>query len=247
MTRDSDVRVVTNGQALYEILDQPCGTVAVSATLREGDFGCVQRLRPADAPFRILFVGYLRHEKGLDLLLETYRTVLLSRPDAELVVVGNQPLTDRKAEAQFLRGAGLLPGRARVELKGYVPFGTRLFQEYADADVLVLPSRSEGTPRVLVEARAFGCPVVATNVGGVSSSVSDGIDGLLVESGDVRGLVRSVLSVADQPELRRRLVIGGLARARSSTVEAFVDTLVEQVRQVMAQRSPASTEGEDAA
>ena len=57
---------------------------------------------------------------------------------------------------RLLRREGVKAGS--IEVVGALPFDRKLFQQFADADVLVLPSRSEGTPRVLVEARAFGFP-----------------------------------------------------------------------------------------
>ncbi len=82
-----------------------------------------------------------------------------------------------------IRNSGRSDGTWRTEtvrFLGHRDFGPELFQCYADADVLVVPSRTEGTPRVLVEARGFGCPVIGTSVGGIPTSIANGIDGLLV-------------------------------------------------------------------
>lgn len=223
----ADARVVTNGAALYELLDRPPGEAAVSTTLSENDIASVARSRPADAPFRILFVGYLRLEKGVDLLLEAYDTILASQPEAELVIAGNEPATGAGGSAVVSMIERVQ--RGRIIRRGYLPFGPRLFQEYADADVLVLPSRSEGTPRVLVEARAFGCPVVASRVGGIPTSIRDGFDGLMVGVGDARALADAILKVASDGVLRQRLIKNGFERARATTVERFVDTLLRQV------------------
>jgi glycosyltransferase involved in cell wall biosynthesis len=222
-----DTRVVTNGAALYETLDSPPGEVAVSTALRQQDIHSVRRARPASAPLRILFVGYLRPEKGLDQLLAAYGMILASLPDAELVIVGNEPTTgtSRTEVSQMIeRYQG-----GRIIRRGYLPYGPDLFQEYADADVLVLPSRSEGTPRVLIEARAFGCPVVATRVGGIPSSIQDGVDGLMVDVGDARALATAVLRIASDARLRERLIAKGFDRASSTTVEQFTETLLKQV------------------
>lgn len=226
-----DARVVTNGAALYDVLDRPAGEAVVSTALSEEDLAGVKRSRPVGAPFRILFVGYLRPEKGLDLLLEAYDMVLARLPEAELVIIGNEPATSRAGSvvARVLEQEQ----RCRVIRKGHVPFGPRLFQEYADADVLVVPSRSEGTPRVLVEARAFGCPVVASRVGGIPSSVRDGVDGLMVDVGDTRELANAVLRIATDECLRESLIKNGFERAKTTTVERFVEILLRQVEILM--------------
>jgi glycosyltransferase involved in cell wall biosynthesis len=93
----------------------------------------------------------------------------------------------------------------------------------------VLPSRSEGTPRVLVEARAFGCPVVATTAGGIPTSVTDGVDGLLVAPEDPDALADAILQVIQDGELRARLVAAGRERAAGHTAEAFTRILVEEL------------------
>jgi glycosyltransferase involved in cell wall biosynthesis len=114
-----------------------------------------------------------------------------------------------------------------VRTFGLVPFGPELFQAFADADVLLLPSRSEGTPRVLNEARAFGCPVVASRVGGITTSVEHEVDGLLVPPDDPEALAAATLRLLEDAELRRRMIEIGKLRMRERTIERFVD-LVEQ-------------------
>src|SRR6185295_17890657 len=94
------------------------------------------------------------------------------------------------------------PYAADIELRGMLPFGEELFELYRTSDVYVLPSLSEGTPRTAVEARAFGCPVVATNVGGIPTSISDGVDGLLVPPRDPAALAAAIDRLLSDEALR---------------------------------------------
>ncbi|MBL8955149.1 MAG: glycosyltransferase [Myxococcaceae bacterium] len=229
-----DARLIANGDALRGRLADGGGRAIVSSALLEREVDSVKRRRPAGAPFRILFVGYLRPEKGLDVLLRAYRRVLERRPDAELVIVGARDLAEAGAESDLARDVTDLQGKASVTLAGLLPFGPRLFQAFADADVLALPSRSEGTPRVLVEARAFRCPVIGSNVGGIPTSIADGDDGLLFPSGDDAALAAALMRVADDGALRARLVERGLQRARRSTVDAVADVLFAEARALCA-------------
>ena len=90
-------------------------------------------------------------------------------------------------------------------------FGEPLFELYRSHDVFVLPSLSEGTPRTLVEARSFGCPVVATRAGGIPSSVEHGRDGLLVEPNDLaRTSAASIARVLDDEPYGVDLIHEGL-------------------------------------
>jgi glycosyltransferase involved in cell wall biosynthesis len=91
-------------------------------------------------------------------------------------------------------------------------------------DALALPSFSEGMPNVLLEAFAYGTPVVATRVGGVPDMLSDGDSGWLVSPGDAEGLAFALVeALADASEARRRA-----ARARSILAERF--TVERQAR-----------------
>lgn len=219
--RRRDVRVVTNGEALRQHYRQPPGCAVVSTTILESEIGSASRRRPADAPWRVLFVGYLRYEKGIDLLVEALGRVLDEIPDAELEIVAGRDEAGRGMAAGFATALAALERRGTVRFLGHRNFGRELFQCFADADVLVVPSRTEGTPRVLIESRAFGCPVIGTSVGGIPTSITDGVDGLLVPPEDSAALADAILRLARDGDLRARLTAGGFERARCSTIERF--------------------------
>ena len=197
LLNSDQARVFANGEELYKKYGTPKGRWFVSAVISNKEIASVKRNRPQNAPFRVLYVGYLRKWKGIDILLEAFRTLLKRVPLAELHIIG-QPDPGEQATATELQAqAQDLIDRSLVRFLDHVPFGPALFQCFADADVLALPSRGvEGTPRVLVEARAFGCPVIATDVGGVRSSVTDRVDGLIIPPGDLEALETALLELA---------------------------------------------------
>jgi glycosyltransferase involved in cell wall biosynthesis len=226
--RRSDVRVVTNGEDLRAHYGRPPGRAVVSSTIRDDEILSVPRKRPLDAPFRVLFVGYIRHEKGTDLLVKAFDCVLDVLPDAELDVIGALDHGSSCMAGGFEDSLIALQGKGTVRFLGHRNFGPDLFQCFADADVLVLPSRTEGTPRVLIEARAFGCPVIGTAVGGIPTSITDGVDGLLIPPEESTALAQAILRVAQDADLRRRLIAGGIERARRSTVETYAEALADE-------------------
>jgi glycosyltransferase involved in cell wall biosynthesis len=145
-----------------------------------------------------------------------------------LTLVGG---SDRAAgpEAVIGRRIAQSPFRDEITLTGMLDFGEPLFELYRSHDLFVMPTLSEGTPRTLVEARAFGCPVVATRVGGIPSSVEHGVNGLLVEPRDAAGLAAAIERVLSDEPLRLSLIEAGLAESHQRTVEHFAGELLEEL------------------
>ena len=223
-------RLIANGEELYSKYGKPAGRWVVSSAVSECEIASVARKRPNDAPFRILYVGYLRLWKGLDILFDAFRALRIELPNSELCIVGQSDLQEQAAIAAFRSQNQDLEQQSLVRFVGHVPFGPDLFQHFADADVLVLPSKGvEGTPRVLIEARAFGCPVIATDVGGVRSTIDHEVDGLIIPPNDVEACTNALVRIAQEPGLRRQLIENGLKRARKCTVESFAAEVTREL------------------
>jgi glycosyltransferase involved in cell wall biosynthesis len=95
---------------------------------------------------------------------------------------------------------------------------------FAAFDAFVLPSANEGTPVTAIESLASGCPVVATRVGGVPDVVEDGVDGILVNVGDLDALAGALSRLAADPELRRQMGEAGRQRVLPRyAVERLID------------------------
>jgi hypothetical protein len=142
-----------------------------------------------DEPPHVLFVGRLSEEKGTLELLEA--TGGLPR-----VVVGDGPLRERVPDAV-----------------GFVP-PSQLGPYYERAAIVVCPSRREGYGVVAREAMAYGRPVVATAVGGLTEAVEDGVTGLVVPPRDPAALRAAIERLLGDEELRRRLGRAARDKAR---------------------------------
>jgi glycosyltransferase involved in cell wall biosynthesis len=93
---------------------------------------------------------------------------------------------------------------------------------YAQADVVLLTSRRDPLPRVVMEAMCHGLPVVATRVDGIPEMVEDGATGFLAESEDAQGLAEAVGRLLEDAALRRRMGEAGRERAgRLFSPEAY--------------------------
>jgi len=160
---------------------------------------------------RITFVGRLIPRKAPDVLLRALPLVQLAVPAAHVRLVGPGDDVDYVAQLQRLGRATGPPGS--VAFLG-ARHGTSLRAEYANAAVVVLPSREENVPVAIAEAMAVGRPVVATRVGGVADLVADGTTGRLCAADDVAGLAATLVEVLGDE--RRQSQMGLAARASAS-------------------------------
>jgi glycosyltransferase involved in cell wall biosynthesis len=176
---------------------------------------------PAPIPERptALFVGVLERYKGVDVLADAWRLAAPRLPGAMLHVVGRGTLREVPE-----RLVAELPDRTRWTESLSTPEVSRALDE---ATVLVLPSRSEGLGRVVVEAFSRGRGVVASRVGGIPDLVADGENGLLVPPEDPEALADAVVRVLSDRELAERLGAKGC-----TTVEPWLATPEEYARQI---------------
>lgn len=186
--------------------------------------------RSADGAYRLLTVGRLDHQKGLDTLLHAMALVHARAPHVRLTIVGSGP---DEGALRRLRTDLRLEGV--VELVGY---SSQLAPYFSAANCYVLSSRWEGFPLVLLEALRFGLPIVASDCEfGPADLVTDRRIGKLVPPGSAGALadgICSMLGVTDsEDDLRfRRTVASGFERGPAS--EEHYDLIMRLAEQAAA-------------
>ena len=215
-----------NGRLPYERLRSVTDRLelVISSTLMESDLHAPDDL-VLHKPIRLLYVGYLKHMKGLKYLIEALNLVRREGIDAELHLVGSG--SEEDALRQQVEGLAL---DDHVHFHGYVPMGPELNRHYDEADVFVFPSLSEGSPRVVLEGLAHGLPMISTEVGSVPDLIVDGQSGLVVPLRDVEALSGAVIRYVQDDGLRRRCAENGFSVARKHTLEHFIAPLVEKAK-----------------
>lgn len=169
---------------------------------------------------RILFVGRLVREKGIDEFVEAL--ALLRAERWEAVIVGSGPLLESTRQRVSQRGLS-----HRVRFVGNV-YASALKRHYQSCDFVVFSSLiPESFGLVGIEAMSFGKPVVAFASGGITEWLQDGINGLLVGHGDVPQLARQMDRLIENPELRKQLGMNGFRWVASrSSLDRHLDELV---------------------
>ncbi len=174
------------------------------------DTGMFRPGPPAEGPgpITVLYVGALIPSKGVQDLLQA-----LSSPELEgvrLVVAG-----DGLHRSQLMKMAEDLGLGERTEWLGMLP-QPKVAEVMRSAQVLCLPSYSEGRPNVVNEAMATGLPVVATRIGGIPDMVEERKTALLYSPGDVVSLRAHLRALLEAPELRDRMGKAGRHRVEQA-------------------------------
>jgi glycosyltransferase involved in cell wall biosynthesis len=187
---------------------------------------------PAPLPpgaLRVLFVGRIEGRKGIDVLLETAKSLLPSFPHVYLDVVGSDPFAGdggRSYRMMFDRDPAAAAIRDRVRFHGEVP-EEALRGFYRACDVFVAPSRYESFGLIFVEAMMFAKPVVGCRAGGMPEVIADGVTGLLAEPGDAASLRGCLERLIADPALRARMGAAGRRRYEERfTPDRMIDALV---------------------
>ena len=170
-----------------------------------------RRWRPDRAdPNRVLFVGRFDAHKGGDLMLDAFAEVLAARPEARLWFAGpDNGVPDSVGGTisvmQYLERAITDDAlRARVEILGRCNAG-QIEEMRTKAAVTVVASRYENFPMTVLEAVAYGSPLVASDVGGIGEVVRHEQTGCLVSGGSAASLAQGILRLLGDPTLAQRI------------------------------------------
>jgi hypothetical protein len=171
----------------------------------------------------VLFVGRLEYRKGIDVLLSAIPTVLEQHPDIIFRILGDNTLPTSDGvttyEDEYLSSNMGQLWKDRVLFEGRVP-ETVLREAYRNCDVFVAPSRFESFGLVFLEAMRAGKPVIGCWAGGMPEVIAHGVNGLLVQPGDVEALSEAILCLAKSKELR--MIMGNAGKQR------FLDTFTSE-------------------
>jgi len=190
---------------------------------------------------RFLTLGSFEPRKGQDVLVEAIRQLDAATSAHCQFTMAGRVLDEAFYEALQNRVAGL----NNVELIDALDHSSAL-RLLNDADAVVLPSRDETMPIVILEAMGLGKAVISTDVGGIREWLGDGLNGLLVEKENPEALAGALAACADSPEFVRRFADAGLRTfKRHFTLDRFASRfakLVVALSKKKRQRRPESAD-----
>ena len=187
------------------------------------DAGAAVEKRLGAARWRVLFASRLFRAKGIMTAIEAMRIVLRSRPDIELQVAGDGELA---GEARALVERHRL---GNVTFLGVVQ-GAHKYDVFRDAHLFCFPTEhAEGFPNVIVEAMAFGLPVITRPVGGIPDFFQDGVHGFLTRSTAPEEFARLIIRVAEDRERYRRMARANHEYARTHFLASEAARRLERI------------------
>lgn len=166
---------------------------------------------------KFLFMGRIGKRKGVYDILEAMQQVRL--PNVEIHLYGDGDVEQVKS---LVSQKGL---QDAVKVCGWID-GSRKDSTFREANVLLLPSYNEGLPISVLEAMAYGLPVLATDVGGIAEAVQEGLNGYLISPGESDKLTDRIERLASSADLRLKM---GRAGYEIAAERFSLPVIVEQL------------------
>ncbi len=204
---------------------------APSFSIPRARLDAIRLLRRAPgATLKVLFIGRMDTQKGLERIVGIAETCRIAGLGIAFRFIGSSIVESSMPES--MRAA---LQRADMILEPPIFAADKLTDALADADVMILPSRWEGAPLVILEAQQAGCIPVATDVGAVSELINDGVDGMLVPNASDHDVVFRFVSAlarlqADR-NLRARIALAAMDRLARVSWERSLGELVGRLEQ----------------
>lgn len=223
---------VVTGQELYSLYHRDGAIihkiVATGARREHIDREIVMLRCARRGPLNLIVVCRLTPVKSVETLIEATAVLKDRKIPVRLKIVG--PIIFENYYEVLVRRIDELGVKDQVIFTGAVNDREKVLQLYADADIFVLPSISEGSPKVIPEAMAKGLPIIATRVGGLPELIEDGVNGILIEPRDPVGLANAIERLATNPMLRQSMGKASLDRAETFCLEVQMERFANFIK-----------------
>lgn len=208
-----------SGRVIYEKL--PLQKKVISSSFRK-EF-IVKTKKSFREPYKLLYVGRLNGVKGIEQLIDAV-DILKHRYDFRLDIIGDGELKDK-----ILQRINDYDLDKQISLRGFVPFGPKLFKYYKEADVFIIPSLQEIQGKTHLEAMAFGTPVIASDIPAIRNTVTHKVHGILVKPGDANQIYRAVTTLIENKKLREKIIKNAYQVAKTNNIELQTKSIIKTI------------------
>jgi L-malate glycosyltransferase len=213
--------IATNPQIVQELIGTgvPAGKITPLPNGVENETIHPKTAYALHDPIRLIYLGRLHEQKGINVLLEAVHRLRQQRPALKICL---QLLGDGPARKELAALSQQLGTASIVDFTGTVE---PAYPHLKQADIFILPSRAEGISNALLEAMSCGLPVIASDVPGNADVVRHGHNGLLFPFDDPDTLAEAITLLIDHPELRQRF---GTAARQTVDLHFDLNRITEQ-------------------
>jgi glycosyltransferase involved in cell wall biosynthesis len=184
-------------------------------------FNGKNRIRESMERRKVLFVGRLAKEKGVEYLIRATPDILAKIENVSISIIGSGTLENSLKRLSRKVGVG-----ERVLFVGNLD-SNELTEEYSQADIVVVPSLSEGHALVPLEALACGTPVVGSRIDGIVESVIHGYNGLLVAPRDHKAIASAIVKLLSDDQLLKKLSDNARSSVRKFSWDETISKLIK--------------------
>ena len=178
----------------------------------------------------LLYMGVLIPAKGVADLLQSLNCLQATRTDVELKLEICGIGSEEEKLKQYVCEHSL---EKVVKFNGWVS-GERKVQMLRKANLLVLPSYTEGLPIAVLEAMSYGMPIISTQVGDLAELVKDGVNGYLIQPGNIEALSKCILLMTDKQRWEKFSYMSRAIVEEKFSMELFYSRLLEIFKQTAA-------------
>ena len=173
-----------------------------------------------------LFLGNLGERKGAVDLVRAAQIAIQKGFNGQILLAGKETAPGQSNTLERLINE--LNLQSHVRLIGVIS-GEAKVNVIKSADCFILPSHAEGLPMAMLEAMSYGLPVISTKVGSIPEVITDGVEGYLIEPGDIESLADRIFRLGQDVALRKRM-----GRAARERIERYysLDVVVKRLMQV---------------
>jgi glycosyltransferase involved in cell wall biosynthesis len=198
---------------LMELTKKKNSIFFFTSLITDQDISYHQMNADMTSPINLLYVGRISNEKGLAYLVHAVKNLIQKGLVTNLTLCG-----EGKEKDELERLASELDIKNNIRFTGQIPW-EKIKRIYSSHDIFVLPSLSEGVPKVILESMAAGLPVIATRIGGIPNLINQNENGILIPPKSPSAIANAVENIFKNRGLREEIIQNAYKYVEHHTAE----------------------------